>query len=289
MRIDTFKGKEKRILFWEDGDDSTTARDYMLKHNLTGIVFSKYLGFQEERAPFFEPNEFVNEIHIIDSNMKDVSFVMAFPNIKTINIQNDDQTKLDFDIFNNVEDVFLIWRKGVTNLFNKKCLKSLKIERFKEKKLPEFENDMCLEELRFASSPIENLSSLNRLKNLKILQLDYLRCLEDSSWLKELGGLEILSIGSCKKLSNAIMHNASKLTNLKKLSFSKMGEIPTLQPIQNLKKLETIVLVEDTKILDGNLHVLLDLPLLNNINVQGFKHYAPSISSIMDIKKNYHQ
>jgi len=41
MRIDTFEGQEKRLLFWEDGDCSKAVKTYMLKHKVTGVVFFK--------------------------------------------------------------------------------------------------------------------------------------------------------------------------------------------------------------------------------------------------------
>ena len=46
MRIDTFDGQTKKLLFWEDKqllfkDKSENVKKYMLKHNVTGIVFSR--------------------------------------------------------------------------------------------------------------------------------------------------------------------------------------------------------------------------------------------------------
>jgi internalin A len=280
MRIDTFVGQEKRLLFWENGDDSIRVKKYMNEHGLTGIVFSKYRDFQGDKVEIHEPYEFVDEIDIIDSNIIDISFISNFPNVKKLNIQNDDRTKLDLSCFHELEDLFLIWRKGVTNLFNRKSLKKIRMEGFKEKVLPKFENDMPLEEFWLSISPVEDLSSLGSLKNLKNLYLDYLRCLEDSAWIRELKTLEIFMISSCKKMSNGLIDNLSGLPNLKKLYLSKMGEIPTLQPIQNLNAIETIGITEETKIMDGNLQPLLELPNLKSINIQGFKHYNPSVGSI---------
>ena len=55
MRIDTFDGQTKKLLFWEDKqllfkDNSEKVKEYMLKHNVTGIVFSRHLGFNGNAA-----------------------------------------------------------------------------------------------------------------------------------------------------------------------------------------------------------------------------------------------
>ena len=64
MRIDTFKGRDKKLLFWEDEDDSAKAKEYMLEHRVTGIVFSKYLGFTGNTVTIHELFEFVDEVNL---------------------------------------------------------------------------------------------------------------------------------------------------------------------------------------------------------------------------------
>jgi len=284
MRTDSFKGQEKKMLFWEDGDNSIDVKNYMIQHSLSCIVFSKYLGFKGDAVIIHEPYEFVEEVHIIDSNIRDISFINNFFNANKLNIQNTDRTKFDISHFGNLENLFLTWRKGVGSLFGNKNLKILRLEYYKEKILEEISDDMMLEELWISNSPIENLSGLARLKNIKTLHLDYLRCMEDSSWIKNIVSLEELNIGSCKKMSKTIFDNITELNNLKKIFFTKMGEFPSIASIQNLQKLETVGFIEDSKITDGNLIPLLELPNLNKIYIQGFKHYHPTV---IDLKKHH--
>jgi len=58
------------MLFWEEGDDYNMVADYMIKNNLTGIVFLKYLGFRENEVLINRIFDFVDELHIIDSKYK---------------------------------------------------------------------------------------------------------------------------------------------------------------------------------------------------------------------------
>jgi hypothetical protein len=254
------------MLFWEDGDDSLSVKKYMIQYSLTDIVFSKWLGFQGNKIIIDDMFDFVDEIHIIDSNILDISFIYKFPNVVNLNIQNLDKTKIDFSCFEKLEKLFLTWRGGIINLFDKKSLISLKLDRFKEKLL---EVDLLIEELWIINSSVENLFSLSKLNNLKTLRLANLRNLEDSLWLKELKNLEDLSLDSCKKMSHAILDNISGLYNLKKLFFSKAGNIPTLKPIESLGNLEIVGFIENSKIVDGDLMPLSKLPNLKEIHPKG--------------------
>jgi len=267
MRIDTFEGQTKRLLFWEDGDNSEKVKKYMIKKKLTGMCFSKWLGFQGNEIIIDNTFEFVDEVNIIDSNISDISFIYKFPNVKKLNIQNMDRTQIDFNHFKALEELFLTWRKGITNLFSKRSLRILKLDRFKEKTL-EIDID-SLEELWMINSSIKNLSILSSLKNLEFLKLGYLPNLEDSSWIKRLENLEGLEIESCKKLSSTILNDISELFCLRELFISKAGDIPTLKPIENLKNLEVVSFIENSKILDGDFIPLSKLPNLKEIHPSG--------------------
>ena len=280
MRIDTFEYKDKKLLFWEDGDNSTSVKEHMHKNNVTGIVFSRYLGFQGKAVAIHEDFKFVDEVHIIDSNIEDISFIYAFDNTRILNIQNDDRTKIDFRNFVNLQDLFLTWRKGVMNLFDKKSLLTLRLERFKEKSL-DVGTGMPLRELWISSSPVENLSSLAGLKKLEVLRLSSLRCLEETSWIQGLTGLKELMISSCKKVAGTILDEVTALHLLEKLFFAKMGAFPSLSPVQRLKRLEIIGFIENSMVSDGNLAPLLELPNLKSLSMQGFSHYNPSVDDVI--------
>jgi hypothetical protein len=285
MRKDKFIGQEKEMLFWEDGDNSIEVLDYMLQYNLRGIVVSKYLGFTGDVLNVHETIDFIDEVHIVDSNIKDISFILNFPNVKKMNIQNKDKTKIDFNCFSELEILFLTWRKGAINLFNKKELKKLKLEDFKEKELIIGE-ELQLEEFWLSNSSVDNLSSLEKLKKLKNLHLSNLRRLEESNWMKSLNCLEVLCVDSCKKMSKTILENISDLVDLKKIFLSKMADIPTLTPINGLNKIEEIGFIENTKIIDGNLEPILMLRNLKKISMQGYSHYSPSVLTIRNNLNN---
>ena len=275
MKIDTFRGQEKKLLFWQDNDNSASVKKYMIKKKVTGIVFSHFLGFQGNAITIHEPFEFVDEVNIIDSNIEDISFIYNFPNVKKLNIQNDDRTKVDFSKFENLERLFLTWRKGVINLFNHKSLKYLRLDKFKEKVL-DIDPDIPLNELWVTQSPVKNLSSLGRLKHLRILDLSYLRCLESIAWIKDLNSLEELRIHSCKSIMD--WEAIGKLSNLKRLCLSNCGILNDIDFLKPLENLESVLLVgEKMKLVNGNVRWLYEKPKINKIRLPWRKDFDISL------------
>ena len=270
MRIDTFTGKEKKLLFWEDSDDSIKVKEYMIQNKLTGIVFSRYFGFEKSEVTIHAPFEFVDEVHVLESNMENISFIYNFPNAKTLNIQNEDKTKIDFGRFEDLEDLFIYWQKGMANLSDRKKLKILCLHGFKEK-IFDISPQTPLEELRLYKSPVENLSSLGALKTLKSLMFFDLRCLEDITWLQGLENLETIYFQRCRKIKNWDM--ISRLPNLKVICLDRCGTINDINFLKPLENLERVVLAGDTKLISGAVRWLYEKPKITYIGLPWRKDF----------------
>lgn len=84
----------------------------------------------------------------------------------------------------------------------------------------------------------------------------------------------------------SIIEDVSKLPSIKKISFSKMGDIPSVAKISNLVKLERLFITENTKIIDGKIRFLLDMKALSYLVIQGFNHYDVNVWDLMNLIKN---
>ena len=279
MRIDTFRGQAKKMLFMEDGDSWDRIKAFMIENQLTGIVISRYLGFTGDSIALNDSFEFVDEVHIIDSNVQDISFLYSFPSVKVLNIQNNDKTKIDFAEFEYLEDIFITWRRGVQHLMAKQSLKSLKIEKYKEKSL-DFSGNENLETLWIYPSPLERLVNCQCLSKLKNLKLARLSCMVDTSWLQYLTHLEFAYFVSCKKMSSTLLDSLLAATNLKRLYLERMGDIPSINSIQSFANIEDLAIIDTTRIVDGDLTPLLALPKSCRILVRSYNHYRPSFAEI---------
>ncbi|MEK4424987.1 hypothetical protein [Solibacillus sp. FSL K6-1523] len=128
-----------------------------------------------------------------------------------------------------------------------------------------------LQMLEIWSSPIQNIDGLKDLKEIERLELRYLRKLESIDGIKNNSSITELRIQNCKKITD--WEVISTLPNLKHLKIDSCGKIPTLKFLDKLKKLETIWLVSDTFIEDGELSWLMDKESLKAFNVPIENHY----------------
>lgn len=129
-----------------------------------------------------------------------------------------------------------------------------------------------LKEIYLFAKKLENLQGLDSLENLKILDIDYAHKLqlEDLRNL-ELASIEKLSLENCKNIKS--LDFISCFPNLKCLWFDACGDIESLKPILECKRLE-FILIGDSVITDGKMEYLQQLPSLKGIFFQNKKHYT---------------
>jgi len=124
-------------------------------------------------------------------------------------------------------------------------------------------------ELNWAN--IKNLTGLEKLNNLKRLELHYCTKLEDDKGLSKISdSLEFLHINQSKKFKFT-----DELLKLKKL---KVLCLNTCAPIENLNFLSDFPNLIDfrfvnTNILDGNLKPILEHPTIRTVGFLNKKHY----------------
>ena len=82
---------------------------------------------------------------------------------------------------------------------------------------------------------------------------------------------ELWLVGS-RKISS--LEGLKNNLELRKLIIENLGDIESLSPLKNLLKLEMVIFLGSTNIVDGDLSVLNDLPLLKNVGFKNRKHYS---------------
>ncbi len=76
---------------------------------------------------------------------------------------------------------------------------------------------------------------------------------------------------------------ARNLTNLRDISFSSIGEIPSMEPLKNCAKLEYLDFTENCNVLDGRIRFLQELPRLCRIGYMNRPHYDIKCQEMRDI------
>lgn len=138
------------------------------------------------------------------------------------------------------------------------------------------------------------------LKSLKVLFLSAVQ-LGDLTPLQELSKLEALTVAAAKGLQSLggieAMHRLRSLTiessrglgslqpigdlvDIKRLWLHNCGPINTLKPLEKLIQLREVTLSGNTKVIDGDLSVLRELPQLKTVCVVDQPHYRPRAEAV---------
>jgi hypothetical protein len=151
-------------------------------------------------------------------------------------------------------------------------LEYMKIDKIKEKDLSSFHKLKNLKQFWFLDRTIESFDGIEAIKSLEYIKLGTCPKLKKIDKIDQLSNLVILILENNPK---ALIDYSlvMKLKNLKMLILDNQGEIETLEFLRNHPSLEGIGLVGNTKILDGNLSVLLEVPKLKGLTFDDKRGY----------------
>ncbi len=143
-----------------------------------------------------------------------------------------------------------------------------------KEKLESFDNlsendNLSYLELNWAN--IKNFDGIEKLKNLKRLELHYCVKLESDFGLSQLTDtLEFLHINTSKKFK--FTDELLQLKKLRVLCLNACGPVDNLDFLKNFPNLIDFRFV-DTNVLDGNLNPILDHPTIRTVGFLNKKHY----------------
>lgn len=116
----------------------------------------------------------------------------------------------------------------------------------------------ALEHLDVSYQPaLGDFSALGRARSLTSIEIDGCRGLRDLEWVKLLPGLRSLKVHNC-------------------------GDIESVAALRGHPGLETLILSESTKILDGDTTPILEIPSLQSIGLRAYRHCEPPAEQIED-------
>ena len=93
--------------------------------------------------------------------------------------------------------------------------------------------------------------------------------------------LRELHLEACKKVST--LDDVATCGDLEVLNLSDGANFTSAQPLRALTKLRELLLFGSTRIMDGDLSPIADLPQLQELRMQSRRHYRPSVEEIQKI------
>ena len=128
---------------------------------------------------------------------------------------------------------------------------------------------------------LESLAGIGELSELALLGIIGGPKLHDISEVAERAqSLRELEFGGCSFLTD--LDDIAGLINLRFLGVSNCGDIESLAPIGSLHQLEVLYAWGSTRVVDGDLSPLTQLPQLREIRMRDRANYTPHESDLTD-------
>lgn len=184
--------------------------------------------------------------------------------------------------FVRLQDLSISWDliKGQVN--NLTTVENLYVDRYSFPDLLPLAPLPTLRSLRMKERPkIKSLQGLSIFSRLEKLAIHGASLLADDSALQGSSAaktLRELQLESCQRLVN--IDNVSLASEVEILNMGDCGDLESLAPIRGMRKLRRLSLYESTRILDGDLSPVLDLPELTDFRIASRRDYVPSAQEV---------
>jgi len=227
-------------------------------------------GWQGKDVIFLAKLTELMSLGITNLNIRDISPIHDLHHLRALDINTYCKTRIDFFQFPVLQAAGLEWRKGAESLFASQQLEKLFINKLKVKNLSVFKQLQRLASLNLKNLGILEIGDINMptLTSLKIGNARKLSSLEGIEGFPNLARLEIIG---CRAITN--IEPLASLRHLEWLCLGDDGAVPSLAPIATMTNLKEFHFFESTKVLDGDLAPLKQLPGLQSVSFQERRHY----------------
>lgn len=122
---------------------------------------------------------------------------------------------------------------------------------------------------------LRGASGLPALRRLAVVGAPALTDLDD---LRSLDRLEVLEVEACRGVD--ALDTVAGCRALTRFNASDCGDVASLRPLRDLARLRHLRLYGTTRVLDGDLSVLADLPVLEDLRMRSRREYRPPVAEI---------
>jgi internalin A len=241
-------------------------------------------GFRERDLEFIREDWPLKELLLLDGSIDDLSPIGRLGGtLETLTISEaGPRTTVELGDLPHLRRLAAGWRhvEGSLRRGRGEKLRDLWVEGYDGSDLTDLGHMGQLEDLELLSPRhlvalrgVENLSSLASLEIArapKLVDLSALVAVRET--------LTALRLETCKTISS--LEEVGRLEGLRELWVANCGDIESFEPLRALRGLEVLWAWESTKVLDGDLSPLEDLPRLRELRMQERRSYTPQVSDV---------
>jgi hypothetical protein len=237
-----------------------------------GAAIGRIHGYELDDIDRLGDLQALQGIHIQDP-IADLSALNRLKGLKYILVTSPKQ-KVDFSAFPLLEELRIgEWNSNAAGVDRCERLRRLHVRNFAP---PDRTLTILaapkLREFEVVQSPLTSLAGLGHFAALEALMIHYMTKLVDISDLAHVkSSLRKLVVEQCKKIQG--WHVIGELRELKNLLIRTSSDIPSVDFVSRLTKLETIGVL-DTNVKDGKLDPLVTSEHLTFVGITDKKHYS---------------
>ena len=223
-------------------------------------------------------------LELVDQNGFNTRPLESLSNLRGLRIDSPG-AGIDFSWFPKLEVFIGDWHVDNCNLGYSRELRKLRIWQFKPRSpdLTEFMNIPRLETLEITKTSISSLAGVERMEDLRYLEIAYapkLLALDSLSF--ENCGIRELELEHVRNVASYLP--VASIKHLRRLKLTWCAAMPNLAWTRGMNRLDFFSFVE-TNVEDGDLSPLMQLPALQYVGTMDKKHYNHRADKINEILK----
>ena len=261
---------------------SGAAAQALARGEADGLVLNYARGFSGDDLEFLDEGLGIRRLKLLDRGISDLGPIARLGNsLEELSVQAAEDAELDLSALPRLRSLAGEWGLIRDTLATVDGLQSLITWRFDEVDLHAFRDDLDLQRLTIKDAPnLESLSGVGDLPELAVLGVFLARKLRDLSDVAGLAhSLRELEFEDCPAIS--AIDDVEALGELRFLGVSDCGEIESLAPVSAFEQLEVLYAWGSTRVLDGDLSPLAQLPNLREIRMRDRRGYRPRVADLV--------
>jgi Leucine-rich repeat (LRR) protein len=246
-----------------------------------GLVLNHAHGFSEGTLDFLPDGVRVRRLDLLHRDIADLSPLARLgSSLSELSIQPHPEAELDLSDFTALRSVAGDWALIGPTIASVAELESVVTWQFTESDLHVFRDHFDLRRLTLKEAPyLESLSGIGGLPALSSLWIQFAPGLYELAELAAIAAsLRELRLENCRRVDT--LDEMTELTELTFLEVGDCGDLESLSPLARLRDLEELYLWGTTRIADGNLTPLTELPKLRDLRIMNRRTYKPSLDEI---------
>ncbi|WP_452229606.1 hypothetical protein [Lacinutrix sp. MEBiC02404] len=253
--------------------------NFVLKNNCPGVQLRSFIGVDELDLKSIEKLKNIL-VYLSISNIKkaiNAESIYSLDLLKDLVISENVNFELDIKKIINLESLGAVYSKKIINYNENSNLNSLVFSaKYPFENFKEFSSLKKLEVLHLYKSKIVNVDFIENILQLKSLKLAFNPKLNNISSLNKSKSIKILEIEKCKSITD--FSSLENNDTIEELFISELDSLHFIKKMKNLKK------INFWNCKDGDMKPLIETKSLEEINFYpNKKHYSHTLEEILEL------